>query len=330
MKNVDGWVATVTGAASGMGLAMATTFARAGMKVMMADIEEARLRSAAANLAAEGHDIGSLRTDVSKLEDNQALAKATVDRFGKVNVFCANAGIGMSNPVWATTMEEWRWTLDVDLWGPIYGVTTFTPLIQDAGEGHLNATASMAGLLAGASLGAYNVAKHGVVALMASLARDLMVAKSPITASVLCPGPINTDIIHSDRNRPADVTGAATPAGAAVLVHAHQGAVPRHGPCRGRPDGPRRHSERPVLGVHPPSDARDRRGPTRPGPHRPGHNQVLTSARAGLGELPHFKPEFDTPPPEIVRWRPGPSLVLLVSRHRRGWTDAHHRRSIPT
>lgn len=213
MKNVDGWVATVTGAASGMGLAMATTFARAGMKVMMADIEEARLRSAAANLAAEGHDIASQRTDVSKLEDNQALAKATVDRFGKVNVFCANAGIGMSNPVWATTLEEWRWTIDVDLWGPIYGVTTFTPLIQEAGEGHLNATASMAGLLAGASLGAYNVAKHGVVALMASLARDLMVAKSPITASVLCPGPINTDIIHSDRNRPADVTGTETEAG---------------------------------------------------------------------------------------------------------------------
>lgn len=212
-RDVAGWVAVVTGAASGMGLAMATTFARAGMGVMMADVDEARLRSRAANVAAEGYDVASRRCDVSRLEDNEALAAAALERFGKVNVFCANAGIGMSNPVWATSIDEWRWTIDVDLWGPIYGVKTFYPLIAEAGEGHLNATASMAGWLAGASLGAYNVAKHGVVALMASLARDLQVARSPITASVLCPGPVNTDIVNSARHRPLGAEGETTPAG---------------------------------------------------------------------------------------------------------------------
>ncbi len=103
-----------------------------------------------------------------------------------------------------TSLADWEWTLAIDLWGPIYGVKTFLPLMEAQGEGHINSTASMAGLLATASLGAYNVAKHGVVALMASLERDLRVAKSAVKASVLCPGPINTNIVRSDRNRPAD------------------------------------------------------------------------------------------------------------------------------
>lgn len=203
-KDVDGWVAVVTGAASGIGLGMARAFTGAGMKVMLADIEADPLERARAELAGKGHDVASHQVDVSKLDQVQALADATVARFGKVNLICNNAGVGTAAPVGKTSIEDWRWTLDIDLWGPIYGVHVFLPLIEEAGEGHLNSTASMAGLLAGGSLGAYNVAKHGVVALMASLARDLRIAKSPITASVLCPGPINTNIVHSDRNRPAE------------------------------------------------------------------------------------------------------------------------------
>jgi len=199
--NVDGKVAVVTGAASGMGLAMARTFAEAGMKVVMADIEESALEGAANKLSDDGHSAIGVRTDVSKLDEVQALADATLKEFGAVHVLCNNAGVGIGAPVGNTSIADWKWTLDIDLWGPIYGVETFLPLIEEQGEGHINSTASMAGLYAGASLGAYNVAKHGVVALMASLERDLRWRESKVRASVLCPGPINTQIVDSERNR---------------------------------------------------------------------------------------------------------------------------------
>jgi len=199
--DVDGKVAVVTGAASGMGLAMARTFADAGMKVVMADIEESALEAAARKLSDDGHSAIGVRTDVSKLDEVQALAEATLKEFGAVHVLCNNAGVGIGAPVGNTSIADWKWTLDIDLWGPIYGVETFLPLIEEQGEGHINSTASMAGLYAGASLGAYNVAKHGVVALMASLERDLRWRESKVRASVLCPGPINTQIVDSERNR---------------------------------------------------------------------------------------------------------------------------------
>ena len=210
MANVDGWVAVVTGAASGMGLGIARCFTAAGMKVVLADIEQEPLDAATGELASAGHDVLGLTADVSKLDQVQALADATMEHFGKVNVICNNAGVGIAGDIPSTSLEDWRWTLDIDLWGPIYGVHVFLPLIQAAGEGHVSSTASMAGLLAGGSLGAYNVAKHGVVALMASLARDLAIARSPIHASVLCPGPINTNITDSQRNRDPDEAAAYT------------------------------------------------------------------------------------------------------------------------
>jgi NAD(P)-dependent dehydrogenase (short-subunit alcohol dehydrogenase family) len=138
---------------------------------------------------------------VSKADQIDALAAAALDRFGAVHVLCNNAGVGVSDPVGETSLEDWTWTLDIDLWGPIHGVRTFLPIMERQGEGHINSTASMAGLYAGASLGAYNVAKHGVVALMASLERDLRLSRSNVRASCLCPGPINTNIIDSQRNR---------------------------------------------------------------------------------------------------------------------------------
>ena len=202
--DVNGKVAVVTGAASGMGLAMAQTFADAGMAVVLADIEEAALVAAVNELSTGGHKAIGVRTDVSKLSDVQALADATLKEFGAVHVLCNNAGVGIGAPVGNTSIADWKWTLDIDLWGPIYGVETFLPLIEEQGEGHINSTASMAGLYAGASLGAYNVAKHGVVALMASLERDLRWRESKVRASVLCPGPINTKIVDSERNRDPD------------------------------------------------------------------------------------------------------------------------------
>ena len=202
--DVKGKVAVVTGAASGMGLAMAQTFADSGMAVVLADIEEAALEAAVDGLSTGGHKAIGVRTDVSKLSDVQALADATLKEFGAVHVLCNNAGVGVGAPVGNTSIADWKWTLDIDLWGPIYGVETFLPLIEEQGEGHINSTASMAGLYAGASLGAYNVAKHGVIALMGSLERDLRWRESKVRASVLCPGPINTKIVDSERNRDPD------------------------------------------------------------------------------------------------------------------------------
>jgi NAD(P)-dependent dehydrogenase (short-subunit alcohol dehydrogenase family) len=203
VRDVDGKVAVVTGAGSGIGLGIARCFARAGMKLVLADIERQPLDDAVAEVRSVGVEALGVRTDVSRLEEVEALAGAALDAFGAVHVLCNNAGVGTSAPIGQTSMADWEWTINIDLWGPIYGVKTFLPIMERQGEGHLNSTASMAGLLAGASLGAYNVAKHGVVALMASLERDLRLVGSPLHASVLCPGPINTNIIHAERNRTA-------------------------------------------------------------------------------------------------------------------------------
>lgn len=197
-------VAVVTGGGSGIGRGIARAFAGAGAKLVLADIEQGPLDATVNELTAAGHAAVGVRTDVSKLAEIEALAEATMDTYGAVHVLCNNAGVGTAAPIGQTSLADWEWTLNIDLWGPIYGVKTFLPLMEKQGEGHLNSTASMAGLLATASLGAYNVAKHGVVALMASLERDLRVAKSPLRASVLCPGPINTNIVSSERNRPAE------------------------------------------------------------------------------------------------------------------------------
>lgn len=196
--------AVVTGGGSGIGRGMARCFATAGMNIVVADIEQAPLDEVVSELGAGGTEALGVKTDVSKLDQVEALAEAAVDRFGQVHVLCNNAGVGIPDPVGSTSIEDWRWTLDIDLWGPIHGVHTFLPIMERQGEGHINSTASMAGLYAGASLGAYNVAKHGVVALMASLERDLRLAKSPVHTSVLCPGPINTNIVDSQRNRNPD------------------------------------------------------------------------------------------------------------------------------
>ena len=133
---VDGKVAVVTGAASGMGLAMAHTFANSGMKVVLADIEDDVLKQVTTELNEAGHDVIGVRTDVSKLEEVQALAERTLQKFGAVRAvqqrWCRSGGTGRN-----TSIADWKWTLDIDLWGPIYGVETFLPLIEEQGEGTL-------------------------------------------------------------------------------------------------------------------------------------------------------------------------------------------------
>lgn len=203
MKEFDGRVAVITGGASGIGLGMARAFAGAGMKLVIADLDTGALDTVAEELTTAGAEVVTRRCDVSQLSEIEAVADLAVDSYGGVNVLCNNAGIGIPTATHKMKLDDWKWIIDVDLWGPIYGVNVFLPIIEEQGEGHINATSSMAGLIAGSMMGAYNVAKHGVVALMASLERELRGRDSPITASVLCPGPINTNISrHSVEFRP--------------------------------------------------------------------------------------------------------------------------------
>ena len=187
-------VAVVTGGASGIGLGIARALGQRGMKLMLADLNEETIESAVRALRSEGIQAEGVRCDVSKLTDVEGLAAATLERFGTVHVLCNNAGVGLPTSSRNIKLEDWKWIIDVDLWGPIYGLKVFTPLIEAAGEGHISSTASMAGLISANKMGAYSVAKHGVVALMCALERELRSKKSSITASVLCPGPINTNI----------------------------------------------------------------------------------------------------------------------------------------
>ena len=212
MYDVSAKTAVVTGAASGMGLAMAHSFAHAGMSVVMADIEATRLQTAVDALTAAGHRAIGVPTDVSKQAQIEDLAQAALDTYGAVHVVCNNAGIGIGGAVEEMSLDDWRWTIDVDLWSVIYGVRTFLPLLKAQGEGHITATSSMAGLVSGPVLGAFHVAKHGVVALMDTVRIELKMAKSAVRASVLCPGPIDTDITRSARNRPAELSDHQTSA----------------------------------------------------------------------------------------------------------------------
>ena len=212
MDDLAGRVAVVTGAASGLGRAMARRFAAEGMRVMLADVEREALDDVASEMAASGADVRAELVDVSRVEALARLADVTIEAFGAVHVVCNNAGVVKRALTWALTEDDWRWVLDVDLWGVIHGVRAFVPRMLAQGQGgHIVNTASMAGLLPFSSLGAYCVAKSGVVALSEVLQLDLEAEGSDIGVSVLCPGFIATRITESGRNRPgslADTAGA--------------------------------------------------------------------------------------------------------------------------
>jgi NAD(P)-dependent dehydrogenase (short-subunit alcohol dehydrogenase family) len=228
----SGRVAVITGGASGIGRGIARAFADAGMRLVLADLDESMLAATVDELTGRGVEVVGQVCDVSRRESVGDLAAAALARFGAVHVLCNNAGVGIPTPTHNIRLDDWRWIIDVDLWGPIYGVKTFLPIMEDEGEGHINTTASVAGLLSGGFMGAYNVAKHGAVALMATLERDLRGRKSPVRASLLCPGPINTDISrHSVTYRPSRVAPKANSAaegraGANVQAALDQGMDP--------------------------------------------------------------------------------------------------------
>lgn len=213
MEHLQDRVAVVTGAASGLGLAMSKRFAEAGMKVVLADIEADRLDAAVAELRAAGHDATGVVTDVTDVADAGAvdhLAAAAFDTHGAVHVLCNNAGVVKRARVWELTLDDWNWVLNVDFWSVVHGLRAFVPrmLEQDAG-GHIVNTSSMAGLLPMPNLGAYAAAKSAVLALSLSLQTELDQLGSSLGVSVLCPGFIATGITDSARNRPAALADQA-------------------------------------------------------------------------------------------------------------------------
>jgi NAD(P)-dependent dehydrogenase (short-subunit alcohol dehydrogenase family) len=204
MRHLAGKVAVVTGAASGIGRALVDRFARAGMKLVLADVEETALAAAAGELAAAGAEVLAVPTDVSRAEDVDALARRTYEHFGAAHVLCNNAGVALAGLLWEHSLEDWRWLLGVNVWGVVHGVRSFVPRMLEAKTpGHIVNTASVAGLTSAPGLGVYNVSKHAVVTLSETLAKDLAMVGAPIKVSVLCPGFVNTRILDSARNRPA-------------------------------------------------------------------------------------------------------------------------------
>ena len=207
MRELKGKVAVVTGAASGIGRAMAERFAREGMKVVLADVEEAPLAEARTAIAQAGTPTLAVRTDVSKADQVDELAKQTFATFGTAHVVCNNAGIGSGGPAWKVTQQEWDWVLGVNLRGVIHGIRAFVPRLVEQGEGHVVNTASIAGLVTAPGMAAYCATKHAVVAISECLHHDLVLGTAGgVKVSVLCPAWVRTRIADSARNRPASLT----------------------------------------------------------------------------------------------------------------------------
>ena len=205
MQDLKGKVAVVTGAASGIGNAVASRLAEEGMKVVLADIEEGPLADAEKKLTDAGSTVLAVPTDVTKAGQVDALAEKTFATFGTAHVIHNNAGVATGGPMWTLSEQDWQWVLGVNLWGVIHGVRSFVPRMVEQGEGHVVNTASIAGLTSAPMMGPYNVSKHGVVTLSETLAAELALHGSPVKVSVLCPGWVNTRINEADRNRPPEL-----------------------------------------------------------------------------------------------------------------------------
>ena len=191
----DEGVAAVTGAAGGIGLGMCRAAAARGMAVMMADVDEERLAAAAGALQHGGANVAYRAVDVTDPAALELLAADTMAEFGRVDVVCNNAGITLVTPIHELSLDDWHRVIDIDLNAVFYGVRAFLPIMLEQGFGHLNATASANAWRGDPMQAPYNVAKHGVAALMESVALDLREMDSSVTASVLNPGPIATDLM---------------------------------------------------------------------------------------------------------------------------------------
>ncbi len=205
MNTLRGKTAAVTGAASGLGRAMALALADEGMHLALADVDEKGLVLTKEEIEKKGAKASFMRVDVSKGTDVDAFAASLQN----VHVVCNNAGVSPVGSLWENTSADWQWALGVNLWGVIHGVRAFVPRLVAQGEGHVVNTASVAGLISPPGMGIYNVTKHAVVALSESLHHDLRVQGSPVGVSVLCPAYVPTGISNSERNRPQELANPA-------------------------------------------------------------------------------------------------------------------------
>lgn len=212
MRDLNGKTAVITGAASGMGRAFAERFAQAGMRVVLADIEEDALERAVTELRQQEHEVIGVVTNTMSRDSVEQLAERATTEFGDVHVLCNNAGVASTavTPIWETPDADWQWLMGVNFWGVLYGVQAFVPrMIAHGQEAHVVNTASLAALVPG--LGVYGVSKHAVLALTENLYRDLKARGAQVSASVLCPGFVHTRISDAERNRPADLEGDSPP-----------------------------------------------------------------------------------------------------------------------
>ena len=200
MQELANKVAVVTGAASGIGLALSEHFVDAGMKVVMADIEESALARESKRLEEAGAKVAAVRCDVRDPDSVTSLRDQAVRHFGAAHVICNNAGVAPGGPMLETTPADWRWITEVNVLGVAYGITAFGPLLVEQGEGHIVNTASEAGLVTNVALGMYCATKHAVVGMSEALYRELE-EHAGVGVSVLCPNLVSTQIFQSERNR---------------------------------------------------------------------------------------------------------------------------------
>jgi NAD(P)-dependent dehydrogenase (short-subunit alcohol dehydrogenase family) len=230
MKQFRDRTAVITGAASGIGLELARRAAAEGMQLVLADIEEARLETAAATLDLPAERMLLRKTDVSQESEIAALADAAFARFGNVHLLCNNAGVGLTRVTWEHSTADWQWVLGVNLWSVIHGVQHFLPrMLEQGDEGHIVNTSSVAGLLSTPGMSAYNISKHGVVTLSETLYGELLAAKSKVGVSLLCPAWVPTGIHQSSRNRQDRFGNAAPAAGLSAAYEERMGQAVKRG-----------------------------------------------------------------------------------------------------
>ncbi len=203
MRYLKGKVAVVTGAASGIGRAMAERFASEGMKVVLADVEEIPLAKTHDTIIGLGAEAIAVRTDVSRWEQVEELARRSFETFGAAHVVCNNAGVSVPGPAWTVSQTDWEWILGVNLRGVVHGVRAFVPRMLAQGEGHVVNTASIAGLISVPGMSTYCASKHAVIGFSECLHHDLaLFGGGKVKVSVVCPAWVKTNIAEAERNRP--------------------------------------------------------------------------------------------------------------------------------
>ena len=204
MKDLNNKVAVITGAAEGIGKAIAVAAAAQGMKLVLADISASKLDATVQEFKTNGIAVIGVVTDVASEAAIEHLANQAFNEFGNVHLLVNNAGVAFTKAAWETTAQDWEWIMGVNLYGVTHALRAFIPrMLANGEEGHIVNTASMAGMVSAPALAAYNVSKFGVVTLSEGLYHDLTLRQSKLGVSVLCPSWVNTRIIESERNRDA-------------------------------------------------------------------------------------------------------------------------------